>query len=391
MRSPWHSPKHKNPSTHIRYLQGKKQQKDMASALSCGCDPAPTDYYDDYTKFTTDPLEDDATETSSSESSRSVVLNVPYHKVTPLFRNIEKENWEGILQFLKTGKWNNGMFSNGNEHLRNPAAPLQCKTWVTNYDRHGTPEWSQLPLHAAISYSAPFVVIQKLIEMYPKAVQCTDNEGMLPVHLAFGFGAPENVLALLLEPFPSSVNERGMGGRYPYECCELGPNKIRGQVLTIVTDQVLERAKVDLDKDWREFTVAAQESIVMPTKQDVSTVTLHEFLLDLLKDRKQLQDMKRNMAAANKNALVKAREAASTMSRGATTASSSHNSGALSTQSSGMHAPTIKTEYGTIAKRQRPATTTAGQVYRGAKYNKAPSSTKTRRGLGGFFGRKNHV
>jgi len=271
----------------------------MASALSCGCSPsAPPEEFDDYqTKYTSST--DDGSELSD-DSGNSAVLNTPYSRVTPLFRNIEKENWEGVLHFLTTGKWSSAMFASFNEHMKSPAPGLQAKTWVTAYDSSKKPEWSQLPLHAAISYAAPHVVIQKLVELYPKAVRCTDNEGMLPIHLAFGFGSTDKVLSLLLESFPSAVNERGIGRRYPYECCELGPNKSRGKVYRLVSEQVANRVTAEIDKDWREFTVAAQESVAMPSQVDLEDKTLHEFILELLKDRKELIELKKNRAAKPK-------------------------------------------------------------------------------------------
>lgn len=227
-----------------------------------------------------------------STSDASEVLNADYRKVTPLFRNIEKENWGGILSFLKTGKWSTSMLSSSSAHLRCPAPEIQVKTWVTRYDRAGNAEWSQLPLHAAISYNAPFVVIQQLAQMYPKAVQCTDNEGMLPIHLAFGFGAPDNVVALLLERFPVSLNEKGLGGRYPFECCELGPNKIRGRVLRAVADQVAKRTHHQMEVEWREFAIEARKNIGLEDEQDLSSISLTNFIYDLLKDKKELERLK---------------------------------------------------------------------------------------------------
>lgn len=271
--------------------------------LGCGCDQDQEEYY------TKDYYEEDFTlvsnresDLSSAVSAESEVLNTPYTRVTPLFRNIEKENWEGVLGFLTTGRWStSSIFLNMNEHMRAPSPEVQVKTWVTSYDRKGAAEWSQLPLHAAISYSAPFVVIQKLVEMYPKGVQCTDNEGMLPIHLAFGFGAADNVLSFLVERFPAAVNEKGLGGRFPYECCELGPNKQRGKVYKIVLEQITKRVMTEIDRDWRDFAVAAQDSINLSTKQDVSNLTLHEFLLALLKDRKELQEIKKRGAPSPAN------------------------------------------------------------------------------------------
>lgn len=194
------------------------------------------------------------------------------------------------------------MLSSSSAHLRCPAPEIQVKTWVTAYDRSGNAEWSQLPLHAAISYLAPYVVIQKLVQIYPKAIHCTDNEGMLPIHLAFGFGAPDNILALLLEPFPASVSEKGLGGRFPYECCELGPNKVRGRVYKIVTDQVILRTRQQIDHEWREFATQGTKTVGLEGNFDVSTKQLPEFILELLQNRKELQDLKAKNRAAQQQA-----------------------------------------------------------------------------------------
>ena len=262
--------------------------------MNC-CTPPIAEDYDDYSKYTASTGSSD----SSQSSEDSEVLNTSYKHATPLFREIEKENWTSVLLFLKSGKWNDSFFASTNAHMRSPGAHMQAKTWVTAYDRNGDPEWSQLPLHAAISYSAPFVIIQKLVELYPRAMQCTDNEGMLPIHLAYGFGAADDILAILLEPFPSSVNEKGLGGRYPYECCELGPNKVRGKVYKIVSEQITNRVTADIHNDWKKFAMAAQESVGLKKKEDMSDKNLHEVLLALLKERKELQDIKE---AKKKNA-----------------------------------------------------------------------------------------
>lgn len=271
-------------------------------AMNC-CAAAPTDeyVYDDYTRMTLSS----AGSQTSAETDVSEVLNTDYRKVTPLFRNIERENWEGILTFLASGKWSSSMLASSSAHLRCPAPEIQVKTWVTAYDRNGNAEWSQLPLHAAISYMAPYVVIQKLVQLYPKAIHCTDNEGMLPVHLAFGFGAQDNILAMLIEPFPASVNEKGLGGRFPYECCELGPNKVRGRVYKTVTDQVIVRTRQQIDSEWREFATEAKKTIGLEANLDVSKKQLTDFILELLKDKKELHDIMKQRVLATQAQIAK--------------------------------------------------------------------------------------
>ena len=253
----------------------------------CSC--AVDDYVDD-DNIRVAMHSDGSNDSASTDDSR--VLNTDYRRVTPLFRNIEKENWEGVLMFLNTGKWSNSLLSSSNSHLRSPGPEIQIKTWVTSYDRNGEPEWSQLPVHAAISYLAPYVVIQKMIQLYPRGIHCTDNEGMLPVHLAFGFGAPDNVIALLLEPFPESINEKGLGGRYPYECCELGPHKTRGKVLRIVSDQIVSRSRMEMEDELREFASQAVKTVGLKRSSDLTNKEMTQFILELLQDRKELDEMK---------------------------------------------------------------------------------------------------
>jgi hypothetical protein len=257
------------------------------AAFGCNCGSAANLDDDDITKYTLSTAH-----TQSSDDSE--VLNTSYRRATPLFRAIEKENWEGIVMFLATGKWSNSILANAHEYMKSPSPELQVKTWVTCYDHKKVPEWSQLPLHAAISYNAPFVVIRKLVECYPKSIQCTDNEGMLPIHLAFGFGASDQVLAFLLEPFPASINERGLGGRLPYQCCELGPNKARGAVFEAVTVQVSSNVRAETDKEWRELIQTAQRKLALDKPLDVESTKLSDVLLELLNNRKDLEELKKS-------------------------------------------------------------------------------------------------
>jgi hypothetical protein len=137
------------------------------------------DEYEDFTKYT--EVSTALSHASTEASDDSDIFNTTYKRATPLFRAIENENWTGVLLFLTTGKWTQSILANPQEYMKSPSPALQVKTWVTSYDAKNIPEWSQLPLHAAISYAAPFAVIRKLVETYPKSIQCTDNEGKLDI------------------------------------------------------------------------------------------------------------------------------------------------------------------------------------------------------------------
>lgn len=228
---------------------------------------------------------------SASSTDGTEVLNTDYANVSPLFRNIEQGNWERVLMFLQTGKWTDSMLWSSAGHMNSAGPELQVKTWVTAYDRRSRPQWSQLPIHAAVSNLAPFIVIQKLIDMYPRGIHCTDSAGMLPIHLAFDVGAADNVTALLLERFPASVNVKTPGGQYPYECFQHATNQTRGKVLHIVSEQVLARSRKEMQEELRDFCYEASRSLGMKW-EDLSHKEMSQFILELLQDRKHLAELK---------------------------------------------------------------------------------------------------
>jgi len=152
--------------------------------------------------------------------------------LTPLYEAIEERAWIAVNQFLHTGYWPESFFPD-------PMSPEdQARTWVTRYEQRpdGTKKvrWSQLPIHAAVIFGAPSVVIQQLVEAFPQSVRCTDDHRMLPLHLAFRHGSDDSVLALFLEEFPEAVNVRGYKGRLPVECAQKGPNPERGAIIQTI-------------------------------------------------------------------------------------------------------------------------------------------------------------
>ena len=226
-------------------------------------------------------------------------LNVSYNHATPLFKAIEKQQWESVLMFLTTSKWSNGFFVSSTDHFKNPTPAIQCQTWVTCYKRGSKEEeWSQLPIHAAISYTAPAVVIQKLVDIYPDALKEFDHEGMLPVHLAFGFALPDAVLSLLLKRYPESAQARGPGGRLPHQCCELGQNKIRGEVFGLIAEQTSDLARNDQEEYYKGYIRETHKKLgldeeVIPEEKD-----LKDLINGLIEDRKQLHDLKKRIKKA---------------------------------------------------------------------------------------------
>jgi hypothetical protein len=152
--------------------------------------------------------------------------------LTPLYEAIEERAWIAVNQFLHSGYWPESLFAD------KLTPEEQSRTWVTRYETRADGSkkvrWSQLPIHAAVIFGAPSVVIQQLVEAFPQSVRCTDDHRMLPLHLAFRHGSDDSVLALFLEEFPEAVNVRGYKGRLPVECAKKGPNPERGAIIQTI-------------------------------------------------------------------------------------------------------------------------------------------------------------
>jgi len=138
--------------------------------------------------------------------------------VTSLYQAIEEEVWAPLKIFLYTGYWPNTLFPE-------PESPKeQSRTWITRYQRgqDGTKEvrWSQLPIHAAIIFGAPVVIVDKLLELYPQSTRFTDDQNKLPLHLAFEYGASDAVLSSLLQSYPEAIRIKGgpNNDKIPEEC-----------------------------------------------------------------------------------------------------------------------------------------------------------------------------
>jgi hypothetical protein len=129
----------------------------------------------------------------------------------PLYQALEEKAWIAALDMIQ---------DNSQE------SKDQVRTWVTRYEENGNVRWSQLPIHAAMIFNAPFKIVQALVDAYPKGVRCTDDQHMLPLHLAFRYGVPDNTLLLLLEAFPEAMNAKNRKGRVPALCaCPNHPHR----------------------------------------------------------------------------------------------------------------------------------------------------------------------
>eukprot|EP00522_Entomoneis_paludosa_P006985 CAMPEP_0172444712 /NCGR_PEP_ID=MMETSP1065-20121228/4723_1 /TAXON_ID=265537 /ORGANISM="Amphiprora paludosa, Strain CCMP125" /LENGTH=483 /DNA_ID=CAMNT_0013195357 /DNA_START=131 /DNA_END=1582 /DNA_ORIENTATION=- len=176
------------------------------------------------------------------------VLECDYERgCTTLYKKIEEKNYAGVMEFLDTGYWPGTFFAD-------PADPIdQVRTWVTRFDLKETRQvrWSQLPLHLAVVMKAPLKVIRALVDLYPQAARCTDDQRMLPLHLAMRHGCNDETVAVLLKEFPEAVNVRGGKGEghLPLEYAVRGSNKVLGDILETFIERTQAKASKAAARD----------------------------------------------------------------------------------------------------------------------------------------------
>lgn len=234
---------------------------------------------------------------SSSESQDSFddqanTLHRDYSEVTPLFRAIELEDWKGILLFLTSGRWSNSPLASSYTHMQDTSPQRQTRTWISYRGKKNELQWRQLPLHAAISYSAPLPVVQKLLELYHDAIRSTDDTGNLPLHLAFGFGSPDNVLAYLITEYPQALAAKGLQNRRPLNCCDLGPNKARGDIIQACQDYTRSCLMKNWDKHWKKSLADARKRSGMFEPMASKCNTIEEVFDELMQVKMELKKTK---------------------------------------------------------------------------------------------------
>jgi hypothetical protein len=116
-----------------------------------------------------------------------------------------------LYEYLESSKWEEA-------RSRCRSHPLEVRTWIVRRDKSNKIRWKLLPLHAAIIFQSPNAIVSTLLELYPHAASCPDDQGMLPLHLAFRHKQEdENLLELLLVQYPKAVLLKDKRQRVPLE------------------------------------------------------------------------------------------------------------------------------------------------------------------------------
>ena len=135
-----------------------------------------------------------------SEANNSNELVCDYDKsATGLYEMLEGSQWDQARSRCRTH-------------------PTEVRTWIVRRDKQRQVRWKLLPLHAAIIFQSPHPVISALLDQYPQAASCPDDQGMLPLHLAFRHKQDdEDLIELLLVQYPQAVLAKDKRQRLPLE------------------------------------------------------------------------------------------------------------------------------------------------------------------------------
>lgn len=227
----------------------------------------------------------------------------------PLYAAIEgaesPEEYDRIVNFLKTGRWEGSFFTIG-------ASPsTQAKTWVTRFEENDQTKvkWSQLPLHLAVVCDAPFTLLKALVDIYPAALRCTDDQHMLPLHLALRHGLSDEVVAFFVEQFPEAVNAKGKNGRTSVECASRAKPNHRGVILKAFVDRTKGRISKTVVAERTALKAALDqkrtELSTLNSELDAQYSVIDKLRGELAKAKSDFENSKSDWSAKEQDLMLK--------------------------------------------------------------------------------------
>lgn len=156
-------------------------------------------------------FDDEMVKISDSLQIAASTLEVDFDKnLTELYRAITDQDWKRTVSICR-------------------ADPIQAATWVVRHYNDGNDEnfsasikspeqeqeimWRFLPLHSACARQPPGDTVVALLNAYPDAAKCVDDQGMYALHYACGNQAEESVIKRLLIAYAKAAaipDPRGM-------------------------------------------------------------------------------------------------------------------------------------------------------------------------------------
>mmetsp|Transcript_36750 Transcript_36750/g.41058 ORF Transcript_36750/g.41058 Transcript_36750/m.41058 type:complete len:313 (+) Transcript_36750:59-997(+) len=248
---------------------------------------------------------DERDDTEERCSSQILECDYDSNQCTKLYKSIEAKQWEEILYFLENGRWyfdstmlTSLIFGKGPDPRF-----IESRTWVTALDEMGSVRWCQLPLHAAITFQAPFSIITKLVELYPESIRCADDQDMLPLHYSFRFASEDRIISYLLEEFPQAIKKKALRDRLPLDMAQYSSKPERGVIIERFVEMTVLDAKADWDHGHKKVLAS------MKTNSDsFLTAGLVETREKLQSTEKELDGAKKKIQELEKELIICVKE-----------------------------------------------------------------------------------
>ncbi|OEU22226.1 hypothetical protein FRACYDRAFT_232380 [Fragilariopsis cylindrus CCMP1102] len=244
----------------------------------------------------------DGRDDADASSSNGQILECDYDsdQCTKLYKLIEAKQWEEILYFLENGRWyfDTTMFTSLIFGKGPDPRFIESRTWVTALDEMGSVRWCQLPLHAAITFQAPFSVITKLVEAYPESIRCADDQDMLPLHYSFRFASEDCIIAYLLEEFPQAIIKKALRDRLPLDMAQYSSKPERG----VIIERFVEMSVLDAKAEWNDEHKKALASIKKKSNSSLTDDVVgnreknRDTEKELDESKKKIQELQKELA-----------------------------------------------------------------------------------------------
>ena len=232
----------------------------------------------------------------NTSEGEPIEINYDTVSLTYVYQAIEGKAFMAAIDFLESNK---------------PEVYDECRTWVTRYELRNPKKicWSQLPLHTAIVFGGPIKLIELLVQKYPRACRCTDDQSMLPIHLAFRFASSDAILWALIREFPEALNAKDNKGRYPLELASQGEAWKKGKIISF-SEKNAKQMVVKTESDQRvQNAEAALNTQLMKNAEMAQTTQILKEENEQLKTKNETSANEIGKLEAQKNHLNKLRMA----------------------------------------------------------------------------------
>jgi len=139
-----------------------------------------------------------------------------------------------------------------------------------------TDNCGDLPLHAALWFHAPDLVIMKLIDTYPEGTKIANNRQCFPLHIAASSGSSSLVIEKLLLSYPEALDRTDKMGNSPRDCVKTISDEMNRSMIMMPTLFWIRRKQHD-DRRQGEIQENMKTIAQLEAKLKEPKATFHTF------------------------------------------------------------------------------------------------------------------